>query len=134
MVSSRDEGLVVLLDTNFLISTLRFGIHLDTIDDIISVSHRVVVPDNVIGELESLELRGADDRLRRLALSIARSYDRLPLTGHVDDALVEYSKTHDAAVATNDRELRKRLRETGVPVIFIRNRSSLSCERGSRDI
>ena len=52
MVSSRDEGLVVLLDTNFLISALRFGIHLDTIDDIISVSHRVVVPDNVIGELE----------------------------------------------------------------------------------
>jgi len=121
MASSKNE-LPVILDTNFIISSLKFGISLDSIGDLVTRKHRVVVPTNVIGELKSLELSGKDERIRRMALKLSYHYDTICLYGTVDDSIIEYSKENEALVATNDRELRKILRNNGVNVVYIRNR------------
>ena len=41
--------------------------------------------------------------------------------GVVDDAIVEVSKRENYIVATNDRELRRKLRESGVSVIYMKS-------------
>jgi len=40
-----------------------------------------------------------------------------------DEALIEYALSSKAAVATNDRELRRKLRELGIPEIYLREES-----------
>ena len=45
-----------------------------------------------------------------------------------DDVIVRVSSESKTPVATNDRELRKRLRKNGVPVIFLRQKSYLDIE------
>lgn len=41
----------------------------------------------------------------------------------VDDALLRYALENNAIVATSDRELRRKLREHGVPEIYLREES-----------
>ncbi|MBN1786719.1 MAG: hypothetical protein JW825_07030 [Candidatus Methanofastidiosa archaeon] len=121
MASSRNE-VPVLLDTNFIISSLKFGISLDMIGDLLTRNHRVLVPENVKRELENLDLSGKDEKMRRIAIQLSNHYDTLDLEGPVDEGILMYSKDNGAIVATNDKELRKRLRDNGVTVIYIRNR------------
>ncbi len=45
-----------------------------------------------------------------------------------DDVIVRVTSKWKCPVATNDRELRKRLRNLGVPVIFLRQRRRLELE------
>ena len=45
-----------------------------------------------------------------------------------DDVIVRVATKWRCPVATNDRELRKRLRSIGIPVIFLRQRSRLDVE------
>ncbi|MCC7568312.1 MAG: hypothetical protein KO463_01680 [Candidatus Methanofastidiosa archaeon] len=123
MVSSPSDETLVILDTNFLISAVKFGISLDAIADAVPFRHRVVVPENVRGELAVLSFSGADERARRLACSLACLFDSLELSGPVDASLVAYAEGARAIVATNDRALRRILRSRRVPVLYIRNRS-----------
>lgn len=46
----------------------------------------------------------------------------------VDDLIVRLAKKWGYMVATNDRELRKKLKKKMVPVIFLRQRTHLECE------
>ena len=123
MASSPSDEVLVILDTNFLMSAAKFGISLDHIGDIVPFRHHIVVPENVRGELESLKLSGADERARRLSSSLARLFDTLPLSGPVDRSLIEFTEGSRHVVATNDRALRAVLRSHRVPVIYIRNKS-----------
>ncbi|HOP08697.1 MAG TPA: hypothetical protein PK718_04740 [Candidatus Methanofastidiosa archaeon] len=121
MASSRNE-LPIIVDTNFIISSLKFGISLDGIGDLVHRRHRVLIPDNVRRELENLVLSGKDEAIRRTAIRLSHNYGSIALEGMVDNSIIEYSKENKAVVATNDRELRKKLRDNGVTVIYIRNR------------
>jgi len=121
MASSSNE-LPVILDTNFILSSLKFGISLDGIDDLITRAHRVMIPENVRWELENLVLCGKDEGIRRMAMKLSLNYASVPLKGYVDDSIIEYSKDNEVVVATNDKDLRRKLRDSGVTVIYIRNR------------
>jgi hypothetical protein len=128
MASSRSNELLVVLDTNFLMSAVKFSISLDYIRDVVLVRHRIVVPSNVKRELRSLDLKGGEARRRDLALQLADHFDSIELSGHVDNALLELGRERRIAVATNDIALRRRLRRNGIPVIYIRNRSRFASE------
>jgi len=43
-----------------------------------------------------------------------------------DDVIVRFAKKFNCPVATNDKELRKRLRSLNIPVIYLRQRSHLA--------
>lgn len=134
MASSPSDEVLVILDTNFLMSAAKFGISLDHLRDVVPFRHRIVVPDNVRGELENLKLTGADERARRLSCSLARLFDTLPLTGPVDRSLIEFAAGKNHFVATNDRALRAVLRTRRVPVIYIRNKSYFAVDGTHQNI
>ena len=45
-----------------------------------------------------------------------------------DDVIVKVAKAWNSPVFTNDRQLRKRLRDISVPVIYVRQKSRLEID------
>ena len=45
-----------------------------------------------------------------------------------DDAIVRVAKNWNSPVFTNDRDLKKRLRDISVPVIYVRQKSRLDID------
>jgi rRNA-processing protein FCF1 len=75
----------------------------------------VFVPSSVLGELAN-----SLDKNSKVALALARKYQIVETELSGDDAVLEIARQRSAAVVTNDRELIRRLRAVGIPVIRLR--------------
>jgi len=68
----------------------------------------------------------------KLALKIAEKSEVLEVElepgESADDLMVRLAREWECLVATNDRELRRRLRSLMVPVIYLRQKSRLAIE------
>jgi len=129
--------LPVVVDSNFMTIPAQFNV------DIFAEAERVlerrfefVMLPSVANEIET-GARESKGRSNRIAFRIARDLTRrcraveteksiseLP----VDDQLLEYAIQVQGVLATNDKELRSRARERGVPVLFLRGRKQLQVE------
>jgi rRNA-processing protein FCF1 len=92
-----------------------------------------VVPSAVKSELTGISTRGGDGAPEAsLALQLAsrcRVVDvTLDLHETVDDAIIKASQKLGAIVATTDIDLKKRLRDINVPVVYLREKSKLEVE------
>jgi rRNA-processing protein FCF1 len=127
-----DLPVTVLLDTNFLLVPIRFGV------DVFAEAERVLnqlvefaVTSNVLGEVERLRSKGQPGFRGELdfALKVAsrcRVIDVEPEEGEtVDDSIVRLAASRGYVVATTDAELRRRLREVGVKVLILRQKRYL---------
>ncbi|KAA8493265.1 rRNA-processing protein FCF1-like [Porphyridium purpureum] len=111
----------VLLDTNFI--NFSVSNKLDIAEAMLDCLYAPTVPcitDCVLAELQKLGPK------YRIALRIARdrSFLRLPCTHkgtYADDCLVERVQQHRVyIVATNDKDLKRRLRKIpGVPIMYV---------------
>ena len=111
----------VLLDTNFLSHTVQHKLELlPTMMDCLYAKCIPIITDCVMAELEKLGQK------YRIALRIARDerWERLSC-GHkgiyADDCLVDRVQKHRIyIVATNDRDLKRRIRKVpGVPIMSV---------------
>lgn len=117
----------IILDTNALMVPAEFGV------DIFSELARLgfdewVAPSGVARELEGIASRGRG-RARdaaRVALALMDRCRTVETAGNVDDSIVELAVKMKVAVFTNDAELKGRLREGGVKVVYLRQRSYLA--------
>lgn len=122
----------VLLDTNILMLISR-GIDVFTqIEELLEAKPEYYVLEPVIKELEKIIAQGGvkERKAAKLALELIRKKCRIievPLTPGktVDDLLLEIAFRRGFIIATNDRELRKRLREMGIPEIYFREEKQL---------
>jgi len=127
---------IVVLDTNILTVPAQFSV------DIFAESERVVerriefvVLKSVIHELE----RKLEDAVRtekfkfKIALDFVErctiiDLDELTSTKPVDDQVLEYALSVHGIVATNDKELREKSLDRGVPVLFMRGKKRLELQ------
>jgi len=114
------EKYKVLLDTNFLLTMVRYKIHgLEDIKAKIPVEFYVL--SGTIDELEGL---AKDKKIRAEYAIVKKILENNKAEGinskmtKVDDELVENSKEY--VIATNDKELRKRIKEFGGKSIYIK--------------
>jgi rRNA-processing protein FCF1 len=124
----------VVLDTNFLMAPFNLGIDvISELDRIISQKYEIIILKGTIEELKglsknpSLKVRKA----AKLALELAQRYkivDLIPKNGNMDELIVKFSKKEGYAVATNDQDLRRKLKSEGIPTIYVRQRSHLQME------
>ena len=124
----------IILDSNFLFVPFQFQI--DIFEELEALVGRFepVVLSTTLEELEALS-RKSSAKTRRLALSaldlVKRcrtvEVERKPQESH-DDVVLRVAKEWRSPVATNDRTLRKRLREAEVATIFLRQRARLDIE------
>jgi len=125
--------IIVVLDTNILTVPAQFSV------DIFKESERVlegrvefIVLRSVIQELETkLYAVARTEKFKfRIALDLVNRCtiiepDEFSSSSSVDDQVLEYAKATNGAIATNDRGLRERSLQVGVPVIFLRGKKRL---------
>lgn len=129
----RTLPLSVILDTNFLTVPAQFGV------DVFSEAERVlersiefILLDSVLDEIkEKLERAGkTESRMFKVALDLTERCKVVEINhsmkeSPVDDQLLEYAVSVSGVLATNDRELRERAAERGVPVLILRGKKHL---------
>jgi rRNA-processing protein FCF1 len=124
----------VLFDTSFLMLAAKF--HMDVISETEKLLQRTIqfsVPDVVVGELERLARGpGAPGRDARVALELisARRIRRISSVeqSDADKALIEASGHPNVIVATADLDLRRVIRDSGKPVIILREKAKLELD------
>ena len=122
----------VLLDTNILMLIGR-GIDIFTqIEELLDTKPEYYVIEPVVKELEKIIAHGGvkERKAAKLALELVKKKCRiieisLSPDKSVDDLLLEIALREGFIVATNDRELRRRLREAGIPEIYFREEKQL---------
>ena len=127
----------VIFDTNFLFVPIKF--HVDVVSECENLLNQRVDPlliSPVFDELQKMATR----RSVKLAkeASIASEYARRMRFVQVDsepsektdDVILRIAEEWQCVVATNDSELKKRLRDIKVPVIYLRERSRLELSGG----
>lgn len=124
----------VILDSNFLMIPFQF--HVDVFEELEYLLQKKVdfiVPSSVKLELTEISSRGGEGAAEAsLALQLAsrcRVVDvSLQPQETVDDAIVKAAQKLGAVVATSDVELKKRLRDINIPVVYLRDKSKLEVE------
>ena len=122
-----------VIDTNVLMYVYLAKI--DVFEELKSAGfYRFYLPDGVIEELKILrdKLSGKYSRAARFALQLVEREKNLEVveirgTG-TDSALIELSKRKNCVLITNDRDLRKKAKEQGISVGYIREMNRIHVE------
>ena len=129
------EPTLVLLDTNFLMLSIRFGVDVEAeMNRIIESSFVMATTNAIVDELRWLKTRVKPGEEKEIifALSLAARItvldERLEPGEDVDDQLIRLASRGGSIVATTDTELRRRLRERSIPVVYLRQRRYLAVE------
>ena len=124
----------VILDSNFLMVPFQFNLDVfQEIEFLLQKKVDFIVPSAVKSELTSLSTRGGEGAAEAsLALQLASRCRVVEVTLEtnetVDDAIVKASQKLGAVVATNDIELKNRLKLLKVPVVYLRDKSKLEVD------
>ena len=122
----------LLVDSNFLIDLVRFKIGLDSLKEL----------QFEIGKFEIIILKQVFDELKKIANSKKKEakFAKIAIDWVKENGKIEefYDESADKAilnfcdkntiVATNDKKLRKKLKEKGVKTIYIRARKKIEVE------
>ncbi len=129
------KPLGVILDSSFLFIPSQF--HMDIYEELAKLLNRRFEPiilSPTIDELQKIA-EGGSTKLRKqaaLALEFAKKCRQLGAVKGEDephdDVIIRVASETTSYVATNDRALRKRLRDAKVPVIYLRQKSRLAVE------
>jgi uncharacterized protein len=125
----------VIMDTNAFFVPFEFRIRVpDDLEQILERRIELVLLSHVKRELATLATKRSPSTKKNAeyALKLAEKCTYIeietPLSQPTDDAIVNAAKEWKAAVFTNDRQLRKRLRDISVPVIYVRQKSHLAID------
>ncbi|MCS7140175.1 MAG: hypothetical protein N3F04_03365 [Candidatus Nezhaarchaeota archaeon] len=123
----------VLFDTNLLISMLERPV--DVVSRVEELLEVKVEPVILRVQLQEIEKMARTKRLkisqtaRALLSLISNKFIIIESPDNkVDEAIVEVSKRESLIVATNDRELRRKLRRSGVTTIYMKSNGKFEVE------
>ncbi len=120
----------IILDTNTLMAISQFKIDLfSEASKVCDFKFEIKILDRTIDELNKIikEQKGKHKLSAKLALDIIEKKNIRKIKtekGNVDDLLVEFSKK-GAIILTQDRELKKRIKEVGGQLMTIRQKKKL---------
>jgi hypothetical protein len=130
--SEQGKKIKIILDSNALFVPLQFRIDIsEELKNLLKTNFEPILISPVLRELKRLAEEG-EPRIRKnasYALKLAEKYKVVEVDEETetsaDDVIVKVSRVWGCPVFTNDRHLRKRLRDINVPVIYVRQKSRL---------
>ena len=135
MAVSKEEKLKVVLDSNFLFLPSQFRLDIfEELANLLNQRFEPILLSSTQKELQGLAESNSPKKQKQalLALKLAEKCRRVAVdkgSGETyDDVIVRVAAEWKSPVATNDRELRRRLRTLGLPVIFLRHKQRLMLE------
>ena len=129
----------ILLDTNFLLVPYQFKVDIfSEIDRIIIAKYELIVLDKTVDELEKIvkNQKGRDREAAKFALKIIENKKPIMIKAKsdkkTDDVILDYAIKEDYSVATQDKDLKRKLINHGIEVIVLRKKKFLTIanERG----
>jgi rRNA-processing protein FCF1 len=124
----------IVLDSNALFVPFRFKIDIfEELKTLLNRNFELVLLKPVQGELERLAREGSP-QVRKdasYALTLAEKCRKVSVRedqASTDDVILQTAKKWNWPVFTNDAELRKKLRNINVPVIYVRQKSRLQID------
>jgi len=126
----------IIIDTNFLVSTIRFKIDLfSELQRICDFKYTTCIVDGIIDELEKLAETGKqkDKIAARISLELIKKKKvkiiRIPTKNkrvkNVDLLILNLIKEGNFIVATQDKELKREIKKKRVPLIVLRQKRYL---------
>jgi rRNA-processing protein FCF1 len=132
---AQKETLKVILDSNALFVPLQFKIDIfSDLKRLLNRSFEAIMLSSVKRELEAHAEKGSPKMRKNAAYALELAakckYVEVdaPVSAPTDDIIVKIAKEWGSPVFTNDRLLRKRLRDISVPVIYVRQKSRLEID------
>ena len=129
---SEEEPVKVVLDANFFFVPVQFTLDIfEELANLLNQRFEPILLSSTQKELQGLAESNSPKRRKQaqLALRLAEKCHVVTaekgLSETYDDVIVRVAAEWKSPVATNDRELRNRLRTLGVPVIFLRHKNRL---------
>jgi hypothetical protein len=91
---------------------------------------KIIIPSPIVEELKFLSNSGDGKKRQnaKAALQLIKNYEIVNIQGPGDDAVLNLAKKINGIVVTNDRELRRRIKELSLKVIFLRGKKKLALE------
>ena len=125
----------VILDSNALFVPLQFKIDIfDCLKQLLKRNLELILLSPVKRELETLAKKGSS-KMRKNALYALKLAEKCKYVkadasslALADDVIVKVAEEWKSPVFTNDRQLRKRLRDISVPVVYVRQKSRLEID------
>ena len=124
----------VILDSNAFFSSLKFKIDIfEEVRRLLNRNVEFVLLSPIKHELEILASRDAPKVSKQAiyALRLAEKCKFVPVdatNGGADEVIVRVAKSWNSLVFTNDRLLKKKLRDISIPVIYVRQNSRLDID------
>jgi len=130
--TAKKRRLKVIMDTNAFFVPLQFRISLPgEMEHLLKRNFEMLLLSPVKRELTILvsERSPSTKKSAEYALKLAEKCTYIQVDSDAsmsaDEAIIKAANEWNAAVFTNDRQLRKRLRDISVPVIYVRQKSRL---------
>ncbi len=112
----------IILDANFLIYIAKYKIDLfSELDRICYFKYRIIILDKVLEELKKI-----NNQYSKLALRIIKDIKPIKKQGKDADSIILEIADKGTIVATQDKELKSKLRKKSVPTITIRQKKYLT--------
>ena len=129
------ESVKVILDSNAFFVPLQFKIDIfDCLEQLLKRKHELILLSPIKRELEAFAKKGSP-KMRKNALYALKLAEKCKYfkveslaSELADDVIVRIAKEWKALVFTNDRQLKKRLRDISMPVIYVRQKSRLEID------
>ena len=122
----------ILLDTNFLMACKQFKVDIFTqIDKISDFKYGIFVLDKTLDELKKIieEQKGKNREAARIALKLIAIKNikvvKTKSDKKTDDVILDVDSEDDYIVATQDKELKSRLKEKNVTMMVLRQKKKV---------
>jgi|TARA_B100001964_G_scaffold245805_1_gene336639 hypothetical protein len=123
----------ILLDTNFLLIPVQFKVDIfSEIGRIIAFEFKLLVLDKTIEELKAIveNQKGKHKEAAKIALQLLKikkvNIIKTESNKGTDDVIVDYAKNERCFVATQDKDLKRRLVNQGNSVIILKQKQKLA--------
>ena len=133
MAASKKETLKVVLDANFFFIPSQFNLDIfEELANLLNQRFEPILLSSIQKELQGLAESNSPKTQKQavLALRLAEKCRFIPvkkgLRETYDDVIVRVATEWKSPVATNDNELKRKLRKNGVSVIFLRQKHRLA--------
>ena len=132
----KSKPVKIIMDSNALFVPLQFKIDIfEQIDKLLNMRFELILLSPIRRELEKLAKKGSSKMQKNAsyALKMAEKCKLIELDekrpdSSPDDSIFQAAREWNSPVFTNDRKLRKRLRDINVPVIYVREKSRLEID------
>jgi len=117
----------IILDTNFLTIPYQFKVDIfEEIERLMEENYELVTLDKVVEELKKIK-RGKDAVAAKIGLELIKKKDIKVINtdvNKVDNAIVKLAD-ENTIVATNDKNLRKNLKNKNIKTFYLRSKKHI---------